>query len=207
MSYKFNRDCWVDSSENALFDFNKLSFSAGNPSLTGSDKSSQNRRPPLTLQQKIELAYDIFERQQRSLLASAPVSRLVRRLQLDLQTSWQSMVDLNIVKMCSECDATAPQGSCCSCGIERKYDVSLLIANLILGVSLPEQHERKESCYFLGSRGCKLRARHMLCVDYLCPVVQNELGCNLVAEIQSATAGEVETTFLLCEEIKKLINR
>lgn len=207
MGYKFNRDCWVDSNENTLLDFNNGSFTAENSSLIGLDKSNQSRCLPLTVQQKIGLAYEIFESQKQSLLASTPASRLMQKLQLDLKASWQSMVDLNIVKRCSECDTTAPQGSCCSRGIEKKYDVSLLIANLLLGVSLPEQHVRQESCYFLGSHGCKLRARHMLCVDYICPELEKELGCNLVIEIQTATVAEVETTFLLCEEIKKMINR
>jgi len=207
MSYKFNRDCWVDSSEHALLDFHKRSLTAENSSSAGLVKSNQSRCLPLTVQQRIVLANEIFERLEQSLLASGLVGRLIRKLRLELQSSWQSMVDLGIVGRCSQCDATSPRGSCCSRGIEKKYDVSLLIANLLLGVSLPEQHVREESCYFLGFHGCRLRVRHMLCVDYLCPELQKELGCESIAEIQSAAAGEVETMFLLCQEIKKLISR
>lgn len=204
MSYKFNRGCWVESSENSLID----SYPQG-PSPDGSARShpgrkDQNRPSPPTIQQKIGLAYALFSDLREAFVSSARVNRLLHRLRADLDTSWQAMADFGIVAVCSNCDATSPQGSCCTCGIEEKYDVALLLVNLLLGVSLPQRHARLESCYFLGPRGCKLRARHMLCVDYLCPELHGELGQNVIAKIQTLMAGEVETTFLLCEEMKRI---
>ncbi|MFP5212584.1 MAG: hypothetical protein ACLGPL_04320, partial [Acidobacteriota bacterium] len=64
---------------------------------------------------------------------------------------------------------------------------------------------RAESCYFLGPRGCRLRARHMICIDYLCPEVQNSLGADRLIAMQVATGPEIEATFRLYSQIKKLM--
>lgn len=161
---------------------------------------------PLPIQHKIALAYQIFIDQKEVLTRNHRISALIAQLQNDLQLSHSCMLQYGIGSRCAECDSTAPQGSCCSRGLEDKYDASLLIANLLLGIDLPRIHVRQESCFFLGYRGCTLRVRNMLCVDYLCPELEKQLGSSTVAEIQTITAGEAKTTFLLCDEIKKSIN-
>ena len=178
MSYKFNRNCWVDCEGYSL----------------------------LATEERIEQANRMFVDLKSSLWNNDRVSRLADRLQNDLECSRQAMVALGIIDGCAQCDVTAPQGSCCSRGIENKYDLSLLVANRFMGIDLPATHTRSESCHFLGSRGCQLRVRHMLCVDYLCPELERQLGPERLIKLQLATAGEVETTFLLCEEIKKIIS-
>ena len=158
----------------------------------------------LQIQQKIELAHQIFTDLHQELTNAPLIQELVYQLEDDLRLSWEYMLDLGIGSRCAECDSTAPQGSCCSRGLENKYDVGLLLANLLLGARLPRRHVRKESCYFLGYRGCTLRVRNMLCVDYLCPELERELGSGSVAEMLTVTAAEAKTTFLLCDAIKKL---
>ena len=160
----------------------------------------------LSIKQKIALAHQIFADQEQELTRDHRINGLISQLQDDLRLSWKCMIDYGIGSRCAHCDSTAPQGSCCSQGLEDKYDTSLLIANLLLGLNLPRTHVRQESCFFLGYRGCTLRVRNMLCVDYLCPELEKELGPGSVAEIQNITAGEAKTTFLLCDAIKKIIN-
>jgi hypothetical protein len=176
MSYKFNRNCWVDCEGYFL----------------------------LAIEEKIELADQMFANLKSSLSGDSQISILVNRLHNDLECSCQAMFEVDIFNSCAHCDQTAPEGSCCSRGIENKYDLSLLIANRFMGITLPATHARPESCYFLGSGGCQLRVRHMLCIDYLCPELEKRLGHERLVNLQLATAGEVETTFLLCEQIKKM---
>ncbi|MCK8602099.1 hypothetical protein [Desulfoferrobacter suflitae] len=160
----------------------------------------------IPIEQKLELAEQLFRSQKKELAHDQRISRLVAQLQHALHLSWQCMTALGIGKSCAACDSTAPRGSCCSRGLENKYDVSLLIANLLFGVNLPRTHVRRESCYFLSPRGCTLTVRNMLCVDYLCPELEAKLGSRAVAAIQTVTAEEVTTTFLLCDQIKKRIH-
>jgi len=160
----------------------------------------------LSIEQKMALAHQIFAEQEQKIIRDHRINKLTSQLQDDLRLSWECMNSYGIGSRCAHCDSTAPQGSCCSQGLEGKYDVSLLVANLLLNVNLPRTHVRQESCFFLGYRGCTLRVRNMLCVDYLCPELEKELGPGSVAEIQTITAGEAKTTFLLCDAIKKIIN-
>jgi hypothetical protein len=83
--------------------------------------------------------------------------------------------------------------------------VILLLLNLLLGVDLNQARSREDSCFFLGPRGCRLRVRSLLCIEYLCPELEEALGHEGVIRMQVATGGELEYSFLLCEAVKKRI--
>jgi len=57
--------------------------------------------------------------------------------------------------------------------------------NLMLGAGLPERRSRADSSYFLGQEGCGLKVRQMLCIDYLCPELEEALGPNALIKFKA----------------------
>lgn len=117
----------------------------------------------------------------------------------------QSMIDLGIVRACVRCDERAPEGSCCGCGLEWKYDAVLLVMNLMPGTSLPERRLRSDSCLFLGLQGCQHGVRHTLCADSLCPDLEDALGQSPLIRMQTVAGDEIGSAFLLYEAVKKVV--
>lgn len=144
----------------------------------------------------------MFVRYGDELMKDQRINGLISRLEMNLENSRQSMHELGIFRACALCDASAPEGSCCSRGLERKYSPILLLMNLLLGVEMPASRLRADSCYFLGATGCGLRVRHMLCIDYLCPDLEEALGRKLLIKIQTVSGEEIESAFLLQEAVK-----
>lgn len=75
---------------------------------------------------------------------------------------------------CARC-ALTKEGSCCSPGVENQYDSRLLLADLLLGGSLPVKEEIPGGCFFVGKTGCKLRVRHYYCLRFICPELHDTL--------------------------------
>jgi hypothetical protein len=114
------------------------------------------------------------------------------------------MLTLGVVAECKNCEEKEG-GSCCGSGIENKYDVELLLINLLLGGSLRNHEPVGNSCFFLGKKGCKLTARHVLCVNYLCHKLQKKLTREELIALQTCAGEELDTLFILHEAIKKRI--
>lgn len=190
MSYKFNRNCWVESLEERLF-----------CAATGSAESSADAEP-VAIEELIASAQCLFSRHGESLMKDRRISDLIERLERNLENSRECMHELGIFRACAFCDETSPEGSCCSRGLERKYSPVLLLMNLLLGVEMPASRLRADSCYFLAATGCSLKVRHMLCIDYLCPDLEESLGRKSLIQIQTVSGEEIESAFLLHEAVK-----
>ena len=156
------------------------------------------------IHEKIRLARELFETWGARLHADAAIRGLMARLDRSIRASWKTMVDSGIVSACTECEEK-DGGSCCGAGIENKYDPVLLALNLLMGVGLPDERGIDGSCFFLGSEGCTLRIRHVLCVNHLCLPVQKMLGMDGLVRVQNTIGEEMDTTFILEETIKKYI--
>jgi hypothetical protein len=116
------------------------------------------------------------------------------------------MAEVGIVAECRRCEEEEG-GSCCGSGIENRYDLELLLINLLLGASLAEHADRAKSCRFLGERGCTLVARHVLCVNYLCARLRETLSPGQLSLLQDSSGEELETEFFLHEAIKRFLSR
>ena len=112
------------------------------------------------------------------------------------------MLALGVVAECKHCEEEEG-GSCCGAGIEDRYGPVLLLLNLLLGASLPTQVRSRNSCYFLGERGCLLAARHVLCVNYICEKLRKKLTREELIRLQSCAGQELDTLFFLHEATKK----
>jgi hypothetical protein len=163
------------------------------PTLNGEERSMSEQNlsqsSPPSIYEKIEQAHNLFETCGRSLIEDPQIHALLRKLR-----------DC-ICKNCEEREG----GSCCGSGIENKYDVELLLVNLLLDASLRDQQPSQNSCYFLGAKGCKLTARHVLCVNYMCQKLQKKLAREQLISLQTCAGEELDTLFILHEAIKKHI--
>jgi hypothetical protein len=156
------------------------------------------------IREKIRLAHDLFKTWGARLHTDSAIRGLVDRLDRSIRASQKAMVDSGIVSACTDCEEK-DGGSCCGAGIENKYDPVLIAMNLLMGVVLPDERDFDDSCFFLGPEGCKLRIRHILCVNFLCLPVQKTLGIHGLIQFQNTIGEEMDTTFLLEETIRKYI--
>ena len=167
-------------------------------------KQSESRTTSPTIQEKIEQAHNLFETCGDSLRQNPSIRTLLNKLQECIENTKDSMFKLGVVAECKHCEEQEG-GSCCGTGIENKYDVELLLVNLLLAASLRDQQPSQNSCYFLGEKGCKLTARHVLCVNYMCQKLQKKLAREQLISLQTCAGEELDTLFILHEAIKKKI--
>jgi hypothetical protein len=154
------------------------------------------------IQEKIEQAHKLLETCGSSLVEDSSILALLQKLRDCIDNTNQSMWTLGVVAECKNCEEKEG-GSCCGSGIENKYDVVLLLINLLLGGSLQNQEPLGNSCFFLGKKGCKLTARHVLCVNYICDKLQKKLTREELIALQTCAGEELNTLFFLHEAIKK----
>ena len=158
----------------------------------------------LSIQKKIELARSLYTILENSLRQDPAIEALLHRLRSHIETTGKTMLDLGVVSECRRCEEEEG-GSCCGEGIENRYDVELLLINLLLGVVLPSRAQCENSCYLLGRNGCSIMVRHTLCVNYICSKLQNKLPRDELIRVQTCAGDELDTGFLLHETIKKRI--
>ena len=160
----------------------------------------------LPIQEKIRMAHDLFARWGEALREDGRTEALLEQLEQDLESSRQTVVDLEVVASCTHCDEEEGK-SCCAQGrgFEEKFDPYLLLMNLLLGVSLPERPARPDGCYFLARTGCCLKVRLFLCVDFLCPAILDRLSPEELFRLQTVSGNELTTGFLVYDAIKRVI--
>jgi hypothetical protein len=155
-----------------------------------------------SINQKIESAQDLYAVWGGDLRRDPAIGDLLGKLERNIRKSQEAMLSLGIVEACKRCDEVEG-GSCCGAGLENKFDKFLFLINLLLGVSLPEYHSRPDSCYLLTSRGCILKARLVLCVDYLCPKILGGLRRDELIRLQMISGDELVTVFMLYDAVKR----
>ncbi len=161
---------------------------------------------PTTIQQKIEQARALFTAWGSQLLAEPRVVDLVKLFERRADNTRESIRDFGVVAICRECEEKRG-GSCCGAGIENKYTDVLLLVNLLLGNELPRSRQKPDSCYFLGGQGCMLKARHALCTNYLCFRIEQCMCHERFIKLQHTGGEEIDTLFMLCEEVRKVLRR
>ncbi len=148
----------------------------------------------------LDEAYSLVTVYRSSLLEM--YSPLVDRARRAVAQSQEASRYCGVDAICRRCDREEG-GSCCGAGIELRYTIPLLVANLLVGVSFPLRRYDERSCYFLVPSGCSLTFRHTLCVNFLCKTIYDALGVEQVVALQHAYGEEVTLTFLLCDAISR----
>ena len=159
----------------------------------------------MTIGEKIRLAQDLFSRWGEELWAESKIRGLLEALREKTASSTEASLDVGLIAGCRRCDEEEG-GSCCGAGIEDRYSPHLLLINLLLGKPLPAARHFANSCYFLGTDGCMLLARDVLCINYLCAEMQKSLAHEDLVRLQGVTGEEMETVFLTHEAVKQFLN-
>ena len=142
------------------------------------------------IEQEINRAKRLYARYAEALTNQDGLGALFEMYRKAIRKTQEVMKQLRVVETCSVC-ACDRSGSCCFQGVEEWYDHVLLLINLVLGRQIPEVRELPGACLFVGSRGCKLIARHSFCVNYLCPNLKDLTKTPPMETLLSASGDEL----------------
>lgn len=156
-----------------------------------------------SITQKISWARKIYGMSGRRLHRDEKTGRLLSALQQAVSRTREAMKEAGLPARCRICEELEG-GSCCGKGIENRYDGYLLIINLALGVDLPAERWDEKSCFFLSPTGCCLRARHVICINYLCKDVLDNVDPAALKKLRVLEGEEITLVFYLHERIKKV---
>jgi len=159
------------------------------------------KHPKSSIDYKIELACHFQTNFGQELLQDKDIRSQLLELDQNIESTWKEMASIGVVRECRNC--SEKEGSCCGTGMENSYDEVLLLINLLLGRTLPNQARDSNSCYFLGENGCLLRAREVICVNYLCQQIWRNIEKEKLIHLQRIAGNELKTLFILEEDIKK----
>jgi hypothetical protein len=156
------------------------------------------------LEVKIRWAENCYQERRDQLLEDIQMSDLLDRYREAIQASHEEMSKAGVVKECRDCEEREG-GSCCGIGLENRYSGILLLINLLLDVKIPTKRQDTSSCFFLGERGCRLLARHVICVNYLCKKITEHIDPKKIAALREKEGVELEHLFFLQERIRKIL--
>jgi hypothetical protein len=184
--------------------------SSNQQSETSNEYPIPNTRYPISLsspiEEKIAWARSHYERFGEAFLRERGIANLLENLRGAVAASRREMADTGIVEICRRCDREEG-GSCCGAGIENRYDVWLLLINLLLGVHLPEERRQPDACFLSGESGCLLVARHIICINYLCKNVTDQIDPCTITALREKEGIEVNVLFILHERIKTVLKK
>ncbi len=142
------------------------------------------------IEEEIDRAKRLYAHYGEALIEQDGLGALLEKYRKAIGKTHEVMKQLCVVEACSVC-ARKGSGSCCFQGVEEWYDHVLLLINLVLGRQIPELREVPGGCLFVGSRGCKLIARHAFCVNYLCPPLKDSTRTPSVERLLSVSGDEL----------------
>ena len=151
------------------------------------------------IEEQISRAISLYERHGQALTNQNGLDALFETYRNAIEKTKDVMTQLRVVETCSECSRKA-SGSCCFQGVEEWYDHFM---NLILGRQIPEFREIPGGCLFVGSRGCKLIARHSFCVNYLCPSLKDFIKTPQMRTLLSVSGDELLHGWELERKVRK----
>ena len=154
------------------------------------------------IEEKISCANKIFDTCGEQLQNDKRLNLILKEYRETIDNTWHIMKETGICTICTKC-AVEEGGSCCGDGIENKFDVVLLLINLLFGCKLPDVREIENGCWFLGLKGCKLIARQVICVNYLCKKIYKEVPLSKIHKLQEAILKETEQLFIAEEIVKR----
>jgi len=154
------------------------------------------------IEEKIAWARDFFREHRQRLKREEPVRELMLRLEKAISASSREMERIGIAGICEGCERDEG-GSCCGAGIEDRYDAWSLLINLMLGAELPEKRWAPASCFFLGRKGCLLKARHVICINYLCDRITSCISPRRLEHLRELEGEEILLHFRFHELLMK----
>ncbi len=128
----------------------------------------------------------------------------LKELNSAIEETHRFMKETKLPDLCRVC---AEEGKCCCRPwVAEEFDVYDLLLNYLIGVEVPEEREVEGLCFFVGKRGCRLKVRQVICVDFLCPKAEELLGKNEI-KLREIEGKELELAFILKEKVKKEVEK
>ena len=158
------------------------------------------------VKERISWAESCFQCSGGLFLKDEKVAGLLSEFKSAVKASREAMDKTGVVALCRECDQEEG-GSCCGRGLENKYDAWLLLINRLLGVVLPKVRQQADGCFFLGEKGCQLMARHVICVNYMCKKITNNIEASALNALREKEGAEINCLFMLNERIKMVFRK
>lgn len=97
------------------------------------------------------------------------------------------MAAMGLARLCSRC-AAQPGGGCCSAFMAGNTDTIQMLINLLLGVAIEPGGNDRESCRFLGARGCSFLVKPIFCLNYLCTHITTTATAEHLLTLQALSA-------------------
>ena len=157
-----------------------------------------------SIEHKIAWALKCFQKISNQLFGDETVGSLLEMVEQAIGQSHEKMAESGIVEICRDCERNEG-GSCCGKGLENHYSGILLLINLLMGVELPQKRRNPSDCFFLGKEGCRLFARHVICINYACHRITNRSDPRVLAVLREKEGRELECLFRLNERIIKIL--
>jgi hypothetical protein len=157
-----------------------------------------------SIEEKIDWAEHCYESFSGPLIQDKSIADDLTKIEDAIQASSKERGAAGVLDICRDCEKNGG-GSCCGAGLENKYDGWLLLINLLLEVRLPKKRHHKESCFFLGENGCLLKARHVICVNYLCKKIADRINPQKLKALREKEGIELDILFRLNERLKKVL--
>jgi hypothetical protein len=157
------------------------------------------------IEKEIARAKELHEEYGEAMIHDGGLFDLVEKYRKAILNTQELMLDVGITEACKVC-ARKGDGSCCYQGVEVWYDHLLLFVNLLLGVDISGLREVQGGCFFVGSNGCTLLARHSFCVNYLCPSLKDRLKGSQTEQLNSGAGAELYLGWELERSIQNWIH-
>ena len=160
--------------------------------------------PDSPIEEKIHWAKNCMGAVGRTLEADPRLLLLCRELRSAIRESHAAVMGLGISGECRRCEEHRG-GSCCGLGLENYYSGNLLLINLLLGMDLPTERFDRKSCFFLGPDGCRLLARDVICINYLCEEITSRFPAGGIADLREKEGTEIKILFDLNEQLLAML--
>lgn len=151
-------------------------------------------------------AKNLFKIYKDSLLSDLNLTKMLALLESKINASWEEMIESGIVNECKACSLYRSE-TCCTYRTGFKCDTTLLLINLLLNVPLPESPFYSELCHFLTEKGCCLKARPVICINYTCPVLREKIPFDKLIRVQEIAGEEIDLIFKTENYIKQMIRK
>lgn len=156
--------------------------------------------------QTIYSAKNLYERNRDIFFSDLHLVNLLSSLENKINTSRDEMFKSGIVNECKSC-ALQRKETCCTYRTGFKCDTILLLINLLMQVSLPEIPFYNNLCHFLTEKGCCLKARPVLCVNYTCHHLRENISFDKLIRVQEITGHEMDLLFTVENYIKQVLRK
>jgi hypothetical protein len=103
---------------------------------------------------------------------------------------------------CADC-SLHEEDTCCGRRTGLHCDAVILFLNLKLGCSLTVQDAMPNLCSFISENGCTLRVRPILCVNFTCKRLRDNIPHQKLVQIHTVAGDELDTLFAIENVIKR----